>query len=573
MAEVEKVVDISLTSIIESTAPLLDQLGAAFVELKACGVAAISDVEWNDVEDYFRSLESEIKKKLEDLEAKEKDVSERESRNKMLLDEREAAVVAKEQDLVDRVQELKDAAVAAISEARKSCAPDALEAGSGGVAIGTKVSGSVDENPELDAPEGESPHTLEENDEGVAFEVNPRAELIHFCEQMDSKGILNFVSENLKNPPSICKEVLVALGSATKPSCLVLDALEGFFPSGEVTKEGENNDDALHGMRRSCLILMEALSAFLSKADIALDTFLSPNIKWQAKCIASDWKPKLDGERTDATNEISLAAEAFLRLLATFRIASEFDEDELCKYVLALFNHRQATELCHSLELAHKVPGLVETLIASGRQIDAVHFIHSFQLSGAVPSVPILQEYLKVIRRNSQGNGSAALQNDYNARELEALKTVIGCVEEYNLEPEYPLFQLYKRVAQLDKSFKGDRKRTETSKQPQHQQKRPRSDVRYPAKRGRGSGRGFGGGRHGPPPSTGRTTYVRLPPRFTPAVSTPYTYPGTVQLPYGAQANDPGLYYYAQNDQARNLYSAVPPTYSAHQQPPRHPYI
>ncbi|KAK9670315.1 hypothetical protein RND81_13G193600 [Saponaria officinalis] len=568
MGDVEKVVEINLTSIMESTSPLLDKLGTAFAKLKAHEVAASNDLKWSDVEDYFRNLESAMKKKLEDIEAKEKDFTERESRNNMLLDEREAAIVAREQDLLDKVQELKDAAVAAISEAKASYVPEA------GDEIGIKVSGSVDENTELNDPEGESPCTVEENAEGVAFEVNPRAELIHLCEQMDSKGILNFVTENLKNPPSICKETSVALGSAAKPSCLVLDALEGFFPSAEVTQEGENHDDAVHGTRHACLILIEALSAFLSKADTALDTFLSPNIKWQAKCIANDWKPKLDRETVDATNKVPLVAEAFLRLLATFRIASEFNEDELCKYVLAVSGHRHATELCHSLELARKIPGLVETLLANGRQIDAVHFIHSFQLSETVPSVPILQEYLKVIRRNSQGNGSAALQNDYNARELEALKTVIGCVEEYNLEPEYPLYQLYKRVSQLDKSFKGDKeKRPETSKLQRHQQKRPRSDGRFPAKRGRGSGRGFRGGRHGPPPSTGRTSYVGHPQRYPPVVSTPYTYPGAAQSPYGAQASDPGLYYYAQNDQSRNPYSAVPPTYGTYQQPPRQPYM
>lgn len=54
--------------------------------------------------------------------------------------------------------------------------------------------------------------------------------------------------------------------------------------------------------------------------------------------------------------------------------------------------------------------GLVETLIKSGRQIDAVHFIHAFELSEAFPPVPLLKAYLKDLRRNSQGNGSVALQ-------------------------------------------------------------------------------------------------------------------------------------------------------------------
>ncbi|KAL9245821.1 hypothetical protein vseg_019426 [Gypsophila vaccaria] len=577
MADTEGNVEIDLASALESTSALIDQLGTAFADLKAHNVAGINDVQWNDVEGYFRNLESEIKKKVEELEAKERDLAERESRNNMLLDEREAAVLAKEQDLVDRVQELKDVAVAAISEARTTYAQEALEGDSVGLTNGNKVNSSVDDDKtELDTQEGESPRTLEENAEGVGTEVNPRAELIQFCEQMDANGILNFVIGNLNNSSRVCKETSVALGSATEPACLVLNALEGFFTPHETTQEGEKDDAALHGMRRSCLILMEALSTFLSNADTDVDTFLTPNTKWQAKSIADGWKLNLDGENSETTNGMSLEAEGFLRLLATYRITSEFNADDLCKYVLAVSDHRKATELCHSLELAQKIPGLVDTLLKSGREIDAVHFIHAFQLSGEVPSVPILKAYLKEIRRNSQGNGSIALQNDYNTRELEAIRTVIGCVEEYKLEGEYNLHQLYKRLSQLDKTVKVDRKRTgETSKQPYQQHKRPRSDGRFQAHRGRGSDRGSRGGRHGPPSVRGPTTYVGLPQRYT-TVAPPntYVYPVAPQPVYGApQASDPRLYYHGQNNQARKPYTAVPPTYETYLQPPHQPYM
>ncbi|KAH9603064.1 hypothetical protein KSS87_009471 [Heliosperma pusillum] len=570
MTDSEKTVEKNLASDVETTSALIDQLGTAFTELKAHKIAASDDVQWKDIEGYFRNLESVIKEKLKELEAKEKDFSERETRNNMLLAEREAAVVAKEQDLLDKVQELKDVAVDAIAEARTVYVPETLEAPSGNLTNGKKVSSSIDdENTELDAQEGESPDIGEENVEDLAAEANPRAELIQLCEQMDSKGILSFLMENLKTPSRVRKETSVALGTATEPTSFVLNALEGFFPSNETTQEGEKDNAALDGMRRSCLILMEALSAFLSKADTAVDTFLTPHAKWQAKCIAYEWKPKLDGESIDATNEMSLVAEGFLRLLATFRIASDFNEDDLCKYVLAVSDHRQATELCLSLELAQKIPGLVETLLNSGRQIDAVHFIHVFQLSGIIPSVPILRTYLKDIRRNSQGNGSAGLQIDYNARELEAIKAVIGCVEEYKLEAEYPLNQLYIRLSQLDKSRKDNRKRPgDASRQPQQQHKRPRPDGRFQAQRGRASGRGFGGGRRGPPQARGGATYGGYPQRYTPAAPTAYTYPVSTQSPYGAPVNDPRMYYYPQDDPARNSYSAVPPTYGTYQQPP-----
>ncbi|KMT09782.1 hypothetical protein BVRB_6g127620 [Beta vulgaris subsp. vulgaris] len=562
MDDTEKAVEIEMTSSIELSSSLLEQLKEAFTELETRKVAPSIQVPWSDVEAHFCDLESMMKKKLEELKDKEKDFTQRESHNHMLLAEREAAVVAKELDLLDRVQELKDAAVAAISEARANI-PESVESACGVDANRIKVSRSVDEYASLDTQEEKSPHELGENVEGFADEVNPRAELIQFCEQMESIGLLKFVMGNLKNLSSVWKEQLsVALGSATEPARLVLDTLEGFFPPKELTQEGDNSDASLHDIRQSCIILLEALSAFLTKADCATDSFLNPAMQQQAKSIANEWKPNVTRDSINAANGNSLEAEGFLQLIATFRITSEFDEEELCKYVLAVAHHWQATKLCRSLDLSQKIPGLVETLIKSGRQIDAVHFIHAFELSEAFPPVPLLKAYLKDLRRNSQGNGSVALQNNFNARELEALRAVIQCVEEYKLEASYPLDPLHKRVAQLDKSVKGDRKRVvETSKQ-QHQQKRPRSDGGFQGSRGRG----FGRGRHGPPQ---RAAYSGLSERYIPAVPSPYSYQVTAQPLYATQPNDQRLAYYPQDVRPNVPYSPAAPSYGTYLQSSR----
>ena len=52
----------------------------------------------------------------------------------------------------------------------------------------------------------------------------------------------------------------------------------------------------------------------------------------------------------------------------------------------------------------------VEELVRSGRQVDAVNFIHAFELTESFPPVPLLKTHLKDLRRNSQGKpgGGAA---------------------------------------------------------------------------------------------------------------------------------------------------------------------
>lgn len=337
---------------IDTASSLIEQLGKALVELEALKNASFDKVQWKEIEEHFYNLETMLKKKSEELEAKEKEYEDKECKTHALLAEREAAVVAKEQAFIDRVQELKDAAVAAIADARASYQPSSLDPVDGGDNQDSKVSSSLGDKK---SPEEDFPHQMGENDKGV--DVKPRPELTQFCKQMDAKGLLNFTMENKKTLYAIREELSVALESATEPARLVLDLLEGFYPPDETNQPLDERDAALQGMRKSCTMIIEAMAALLARIDPGADHLLNPEIKQQAKAIADKWKPNLATVGIDAADANSLEALAFLQLLATFRIASEFDEEELCKLVLVVPRRRQAPELCHSLGLAHKVPG------------------------------------------------------------------------------------------------------------------------------------------------------------------------------------------------------------------------
>lgn len=201
-------------------------------------------------------------------------------------------------------------------------------------------------------------------------------------------------------------------------------------------------------------------------------------------------------------------------------------------------------------------------MISSGRQIDAVHFIHAFQLSETYPTVPLLKAYLKELRRNSQGTGNAAQQNDYNARELAALRAVIKCVEEYKLEAAYPLDPLHRRVAQLDKSTKFDKKRSNETLR-QSEPKKPRPSVGFSGPRPRG----YGGGRQGTSTFSERIPYTRLVDKYSTAVPTPSAYSSyavSSQSPYAsALASSEGPYYYARSGRPGDPYAAAPAPASA----------
>ncbi|KAG5028900.1 hypothetical protein JHK87_012414 [Glycine soja] len=515
---------------------MIEQLSQAFLELEAQKGETENKIQWVEIKQHFHDLETELNKKLEELEAKEREYEAKQVEVDTLLAERKTVIASKEQDLLDRLQELKDAAVASIVEAHANHRNATLESVYDGENKDNKVSSSLGDT---NSSEDDFPHKSDEKSKGVAVEGRPRPELTQFCEQMDAKGLLNYIVENKKKKSVNREEISVALQSATDPACLVLDLLEGFYPTNETSQLKDKSGAALQGMRKSCIIILEAMATLLARADPGADHLLNPQTKQHAKAIADEWRPNLARADTDAANGNSLEAKAFFQLISTFKIASEFDEEELCKLVLAVAQLRQAPELCCSIGLIHKMPAVVESLINTGKQIAAVHFIHAFQLQESFPPVPLLKAYLKNRRRNSQvktGNvrDITSAKNDANAQELAALRAVIKCIEEYKLESDYPPDTLRKRVLQLEKS-KGDRKRSgEFIKRPQS--KRPRPNER------RFSLHSSGG-------SVASTVVLgrQVPPVRAPYAANPDRYPHDGTITYDYQVPGQSIYTAASN--------------------------
>lgn len=96
---------------------MIEQLAQAFLELEAQKGDSENKIQWLEIKKYFHDLETELNKKHEELEAKERKYEAKQLEVDTILAERKAAVASKEQDLLDRLQELKDAAVASIVEA------------------------------------------------------------------------------------------------------------------------------------------------------------------------------------------------------------------------------------------------------------------------------------------------------------------------------------------------------------------------------------------------------------------------------------------------------------------------
>ncbi|KAL3616283.1 hypothetical protein CASFOL_039673 [Castilleja foliolosa] len=445
----------------DSTASKLNQLQQAFAELESHRAVTLN-LKWEQLEEHFQGLQKSLKRRFTELEEQEKDFESKIFESNDMLEKRKAAVAAKEQTSLEKLQEKRDAAVSAIYAAME------------------KPFSVISPVYNREIVEEKTPNTdgIKKPDEDINIEVKSYPALVKLCRDMNSEGLHKFISDNRKDLVTLRDEIPIAMKAAFDPASLVLDSLSGFY--GIDTPNSESKKDSnLLGLRRTCIMLMECLSSLILSpgADIPSD-IVSDDAKERAKAIAEEWKPKLDYLDVDASNGNSLEAHAFLQLLATFGINSDFDQDCLSKLIPMVSRRRQTAELCRYLGLSDRMPGVIDVLVKNGRQIDAVNLAFAFELTDQFCPVSLLKSYLSEAKKATSalkpGNTSpgASTQNDVNEKELTALKAVIKCIEDHNLEPLYPVDQLQKQVLEIEKA-KADKKRaTETAKP---QSKRPRA--------------------------------------------------------------------------------------------------
>ncbi|KAM1684099.1 hypothetical protein TB2_034797 [Malus domestica] len=465
----------SVSTLIDCTTSKIQQLQKAFAELESHRAVTLN-LKWKELEAHFHGLEKSLKRRFDELESQEKEFETRTVEAQKMLAKRQAAVVAKEQASLDTLQAKRDAATYAITNAREKQRKVSTEEPSVVTDDGQGEQPSVEEKPpdvmvsEINFEEVKSPEM------GSSIEVISYPQLVKLCEQMDSEGLHKFISDNRKNLASIREEIPLALRAASNPALFVLESLEDFYRLEGPNTDGKKDANLL-GVRRTCIMLMECLSTLLANPELAsASDIITEEVKDLAEAIAEEWKPKLDALDMDASNGNSLEAHAFLQLLGTFGITSGFDEEELFRLIPMVSRRRQAADLCRSLGLTERMPGVIDVLVNSGRQIDAVNLAFAFELTEKFPPVPLLKSYLKEARKTSpvkSGNASPTAQNEVNDRELAALKAVLKSIEEHKLEEQYPVDPLQKRVLQLEKA-KADKKRVAEASKPQP--KRPRAN-------------------------------------------------------------------------------------------------
>lgn len=185
-----------------------------------------------------------------------------------------------------------------------------------------------------------------------------------------------FLNERSNDHESMSSEVYRALQLSLDPAKLVLDAMEGFYSPHLKKGDAVFEKDVV---RRSCILLLEQLMKIAPQ--------IHPYVKGKALKLAGEWKEKMGAV---ASNTLEVLG--FMQLLASYKLASGFDTDELLKIFMVVAEHKQAPELCRELGFTENVPGNYLNSYSKDC-IDLGSFQMSFIYYSPIPHRPLLLSY------------------------------------------------------------------------------------------------------------------------------------------------------------------------------------
>ncbi|KAL6529410.1 hypothetical protein OROGR_015033 [Orobanche gracilis] len=301
------------------------------------------------------------------------------------------------------------------------------------------------------------PKSTKQKDRLLSDPVPARPELNSMCENMDALGLRRYIIDRPKERTAIRVELADAFKHAPDPASMVLDALKGFW---------DENLRSWSRLRTACTVLLEELM----RAGVEI----GPEVRNRAKAMAAEWKAKMvsvhsgtgdNGDEEGKEEDGGLGRLGYLQLLATYKLLDDggYDMNELIDCVVSSARYRQAVDLCRIIGLESKISDVTLRLISKGKQLLALKFIFEFELTDEFPPVPLLEAYVmdskrisQTVRKNGK-NGRQSL-NDAAMKEITALKSVIKCIEDHDLESQYSKDELVTRIERLEKE-KADRKR------------------------------------------------------------------------------------------------------------------
>ncbi|KAB1202347.1 FRIGIDA-like protein 5 [Morella rubra] len=254
-------------------------------------------------------------------------------------------------------------------------------------------------------------------------------------------SLQSLLYEQWNRPDLMGYEILSSLQMSLDPAKLVLDVLQGSIP--HIWEKGDIGLET--SLMNGYILMLEQL--------MKVSPWIDPQVKEEATKLAVEWKVKLTAGTKD-----SLEVLAFLQLLATYRLVSCFNQEEILELFEVVAHYKQALVLCQSLDFADKIHGpvlLLKEHLENARRSTERSCKRKRSLEAKLPgleSISIIDVKMDIDWK------STCLQDKATDNEL-GLYELPWVALHYNLESQVPPMGIEIRIAELEK-LKAERRRS-----------------------------------------------------------------------------------------------------------------
>ncbi|KAM1802248.1 hypothetical protein TB2_032984 [Malus domestica] len=295
---------------------------------------------------------------------------------------------------------------------------------------------------------GEAPARIEAPESSLANNAGTCSSLnLQLTATTDATHSQGFLNELFSRDCLIQTETWAAFQSSSEPEKFVMDVMQTSFYKYCTIEDA--------GFKEIVMAKYISLLDMLMK----IKPHVGPHVNIEALKLAVNWKSKIGA----STQPLELLG--FLQFIATYGLLSMFNRETLV-FLGRISHQKQALEICQTLGLADKIPDIIRDLVEKNQLIEAVRLICPFKLIDKFPPVPLLKEFVENAKLSciqmSKGYKLFSEKDKCVNNQIAALRVVIQCIKDSNLESEYPSRFIETQIAFLEK-MNNHRRRQMTS--------------------------------------------------------------------------------------------------------------
>ncbi|KAG9447413.1 hypothetical protein H6P81_013541 [Aristolochia fimbriata] len=302
-----------------------------------------------------------------------------------------------------------------------------------------QLEGSSASSPEFDIDPASCSH-----------EGDPRTELEKICDTVNGKALRKYIAIRLSDPGNLREELQVAFKRSPDLGKLVISCMGRFYIQGSRAFEKQS---AIVSVREACILVLEC---FLLAGGCA--KVVDSPIKSEAQDSAVAWKMRLVKEG-GIENSKDVDAQGLLLFVASFGVPPGFGKDDLWQLMQSSKMNKNSDALRASPFLQQKLDDMLQGIMKNGRYVAAVDLSCAFGLEEKFPPRALLLSFLNDINKKGnqmrrEGQNSRGALKAADEKQLRDLKSVVKCIERYQLDPAYfSDWKIQEKIANLEKDI------------------------------------------------------------------------------------------------------------------------